>query len=192
MEKMKAADSFKQLRFRKSLNRLCLRSLVLLLLSSCDNKPSVEAIQNPVRIGHSENTYDLASSVDTKGYDERGIYKHFDCPDDLSFAPIDLRYWNKTPAISGVLPSNEDTRNGMAILHYEGYRDARPFYLNLPRLAYIYRPSQRKKEMVVVIQIVQTSMDTVVGYRYLSGGCGGSLFRDFHFLTEEEIKKEMH
>ena len=189
---MKAAESFKQLRFRKSLTHLRLPAAVLLLLSSCDDKASIEELQNPVRIDPSENTYDPGSSIDTKGYDETGIYKNFDCPDDLSFAPIDLRYWNKTPAVNGRLPTYKETRNGLAIHHYKGYPDARPFYMKLPKLAYTYSPSQRKKELVVVIQIVQTSMDTVVGYRYLSGGCGGSVFRDFHFLTEDEIKKEMH
>lgn len=189
---MKAADIFKQLRFRKLLKSLYFPTVFLLLLSSCDDKPDIEAIQYPASNNSSENRYYPGFAFDTKGYDEQGIYKHFDCPDDTSLSPIDIRYWDKTPAISGVLPSFEDTRNGMALLHYEGYSDARPFYLNLPRLAYTYSQSKRKKELVVVIQIVQTSTDTVVGYRYLSGGCGGSLYHDFHFLTEEEIKKEMH
>jgi hypothetical protein len=45
-----------------------------------------------------------------------------------------------------------------------------------------------KAGIVVVIQIVQTAKDTIVGYRYLTGGCGGSAFHDFHFLTDSEVK----
>ena len=36
-----------------------------------------------------------------------------------------------------------------------------------------------------------TAKDTIVGYRYLTGGVGGSTFHDFRFLTEEEVKKAM-
>jgi hypothetical protein len=59
----------------------------------------------------------------------------------------------------------------------------------LPRLASIYSNRTKQYETVVVIQMVQTAKDTVVGYRYLTGGCGGSLFRNFHFLTVSEIQK---
>jgi hypothetical protein len=61
----------------------------------------------------------------------------------------------------------------------------------LPKLAYVKNPSTGKNNLVIVIQIVQTAQDTVVGYRYLTGGVGGSVFHDFHFLTEDEVKKEM-
>jgi len=41
----------------------------------------------------------------------------------------------------------------------------------------------------IVIQIVQTEKETVAGYRFLTGGNGTHDFRDFHFLTDSEIKK---
>lgn len=67
--------------------------------------------------------------------------------------------------------------------------------MQLPKLARYINPSlssidsPRKDELVVVVQIVQTPEDTIVGYRFLSGGVGGSVYRDFHFLTDEEVKE---
>lgn len=61
--------------------------------------------------------------------------------------------------------------------------------MTLPKLAYYKNASTGKDNLVVVIQIVQTAKDTVVGYRYLTGGVGGSVFHDFRFLTDEEVKK---
>ncbi len=58
-------------------------------------------------------------------------------------------------------------------------------------MPYVIKLAYRNDDLVVVIQIAQTAKDTIVSFRYLTGGCGGSKFHDFHFLTHEEVKKEM-
>lgn len=175
-------------------------SFSLCFLLACTKNESTET-QKPFAVGEmypAANTDDIKDytqdSVDTKG--ERGgeIYTHFDCPDSRFFSPIDIKTWDKTPVVNGRLPTYEETLDGMSIHHYGEKENAyvKPYTMTLPKLASIYRPSTGKDEIVLVIQIVQTYKDTVVGYRYFSGGCGGSLFRDFHFLTDEEIKKAVY
>ncbi|MFL5752794.1 MAG: hypothetical protein ACJ76F_05260 [Bacteroidia bacterium] len=128
----------------------------------------------------------------TKGYWNNGeIISHWDCPDSRFFLPIDIRSWDKTPAVNGRLATYEETMNGTAIHHYGEKRipDVKPYNMTLPKLAWRYNPSIGRDEIVVVIQIVETAQDTIAGFRYLTGGCGGSTLRDFHFLTTEEIKE---
>lgn len=130
----------------------------------------------------------------TLGFYENGkIINEFDCPDAVTlFVPIELALWKKTPAVNGRLPNCEETKNGTAIAHYGGNPKVKAYPLLLPKLAYtLDRHTGEYKDLVVVIQIAQTETDTVVGYRYLNGGCGGSRFRNFHFLDESEIKKEI-
>lgn len=128
----------------------------------------------------------------TKGYWENGqIITEFNCPDSRFFPPIDIKSWDKTPVVNGRFPTYKETMNGTSIHHYgeKENREVRPYYLTLPKLAYHYNPSLGRDEIIVVIQIVQTAKDTIVGYRYLTGGVGGSVFRDFRFLTDDEVKK---
>ena len=89
-------------------------------------------------------------------------------------------------------PSYAETMNGTSIHHYGEKKNSliKPYSMLLPKLAYLKTSSENNK-LVIVIQIVQTAQDTVVGYRYLTGGVGGSAFHNFHFLTEDEVKKEM-
>lgn len=189
------------------MNQLTLFSLsiiVLFSLQSCDKVVANEKTKdtnkteskdnNTISASENKTTYDLNHVVysDTKGMGAAGdIFTSFDCPDALDFAPIDIRNWDKTPVVNGRLPTYEETHNGMSIHHYggEANKAVKVYHITLPRLASIYSQRTKQYETVVVIQIVQTAKDTVVGYRYLTGGCGGSLFKDFHFLTIPEIQK---
>jgi hypothetical protein len=127
------------------------------------------------------------------GYEPDGtMYTHFDCPDDLSFPPVPIKFWDKVPVVNGRLPTYDEVKYGMAIHHYGGLANpyVKPYDdITLPKLAYVPRPSTGKEELVIVIQIVRSYTDTVAGYRYLTGGVGGSLLRNFRFLTDEEVKK---
>ncbi len=128
----------------------------------------------------------------TKGFFENGdIIRDFDCPDSRFFPPVDINDWHKVPVVTGRLPRYAETMNGTAIAHYgEKANDkVKPYNMSLPRLAYYNNPQTGKETLVIVIQVTQTATDTVVGYRYLTGGCGGSAFYRFHFLTKEEVKK---
>jgi hypothetical protein len=174
--------------------------IVLLSLQSCDKAITNEKITDTTKVDAKTNTtevkpvYDLNHVVysDTKGISIGGdIFTMFDCPDDLNFPPISIKHWDKISVVNGRLPTYEETHNGMSIHHYGGEANKAVTIYNmiLPRLASIYSNRTKQYETVVVIQMVQTAKDTVVGYRYLTGGCGGSLFKNFHFLTVSEIQK---
>ena len=82
-------------------------------------------------------------------------------------------------------------KTGHLFIYYDINKtpDAKAYDTTLPKLASFFCPATKKEETVIVIQIVQTKKDTVVGYRFLTGGNGTHDFRDFHFLTDNEIKK---
>ncbi len=141
--------------------------------------------------------YTIEAYNNTKGILSTGeVITHFYCPDAINeFPPIDIKSWNKVPAVNNRFPTYEETLNGTAIHHYgeKPSKLVKAYSLSLPKLARYIGPvsttiaSPKKDELVVVIQIVQTPADTIVGYRFLSGGVGGSKIRDYHFLTEHEI-----
>lgn len=180
----------------KKNNYLFVVLISLSLIMSCnDNKISNVSVNNEIvyppkqKVEYSSEAYNS-----TKGYYNNGeIIKEFDCPDDKNFPPVDVKSWKKIPVVNDRLPTYEETTNGTAIFHYGEKKNSvvKPFYMSLPKLAYITNPLTNLNEIVIVIQIVQTANDTIVGYRYLTGGCGGSLFHNFNFLTDNELKKEM-
>ena len=99
------------------------------------------------------------------------------CPGDKDFPPVDIKLWDKVPAanlISSVIHPDS------SIKHYNMF---------LPKLASFYNPNTKKTDTVIVIEILQSRKDTLVGYRYITGGVGTHLFRDFHFLTDSEVQK---
>ena len=110
------------------------------------------------------------------------------CPDAIKeFPPIEIGSWNKVPVVTGRLK----LQDVLGLIHYDQMINlhAKPYNMTLPKLAFFYCPYTKRQETVVVVQIVQTEKDTVVGYRYLTGGVGTYNFRNFHFLTDDEIKK---
>lgn len=173
----------------------------IMSLQSCDdvsNAPDAATLFNKNK--HADSlTYMPDEYNHTKGYCENGdIICIFYCPDAVSeFPPIDIKLWDKVPAVNGRLPTYEETKNGTAIHHYgEKTTDLiKPYPMALPKLARYIGPSSistntpKKNELLVVIQIVQTTKDTIVGYRFLTGGVGGSKISDYHFLNDEEVKK---
>jgi hypothetical protein len=114
------------------------------------------------------------------------------CPDNVKmFPPVDIKSWNKVPVVNGRIPTREETQNGTSLIYINKFEtpDAKPYDMTLPKLASFFSSYTKKEETVIVIQIVQTAKDTVVGYRFLTGGNGTNDFRDFHFLTDNEINK---
>ena len=126
----------------------------------------------------------LASCTQKKQRDRKSVAE--------LFPPIPIKEWEKTPVVNGRLPTKEDIDKGTALLYYPNPgRDVKAYDMKLPKLAYYSYPKSGKKELVVVIQIVQSKQDTVVGYRPLTGLNGASVFSHFQFLTDEEVKKLM-
>lgn len=174
--------------------------------ASCSNESTAESPKTPYLSGLEDTTKvnDSMVTIDTEGYMDNGqIVSRFDCPDSRFFPPIDLKNWEKTPVVNNRLPTYKETINGTSIHTYGGSKNknVKPYHITLPRLAYfINGPGQVmpdssahkmvvKPQLVVVIQVVQTLTDTLVGYRYLTGGVGGSFYRDFRFVDHEEANK---
>jgi hypothetical protein len=186
-----------------------LLTVTLWLIQACTNKQPKEMTQSitePYVKSISKPAASIYAYNKTKGYSENGqIITDFDCPDSRFFPPIDIKSWNKTPVVNGRFPTYEETMNGTSIHHYgeKENPNVKPYNMTLPKLAYINGPTKKyvlgskiydrvmQTEVVVVIQIIQTATDTIVGYRYLTGGCGGSKFYKLRFLTGEEVKREV-
>lgn len=176
----------------KRISSFVIYSSAISIFVSCSNTEATQPITQ-------NKNYTTEQYNNTKGYWPTGqIITKFYCPDAVTeFPPIDLKTWDKTPAVSGRLPTYEETMNGTSIHHYgeKATKLVKAYNMQLPKLARYINPSlssidsPRKDELVVVVQIVQTPEDTIVGYRFLSGGVGGSVYRDFHFLTDEEVKE---
>ena len=173
------------------------------IISSCANKAAMEkqntqSLENAKVYNDFEHVftnvkYSGPVEYDNfKGYWENGdIITSWDCPDSKYFPPISLKDWDKTPVVNGRFPTFDEILQGISIHHYgeKENPDVKPSGIILPKLAYCYSHTTKKMELVVVIQMVQTAKDTIVGYRYLTGGVGGALIEAFHFLTEDEIAK---
>ncbi|HQS06732.1 MAG: hypothetical protein B7X86_08910 [Sphingobacteriales bacterium 17-39-43] len=126
----------------------------------------------------------LVSCAETKQRDQKSVAE--------LFPPIRVKEWERTPVVNGRLPTKEEIDNGTALLYYPNPgSDVKAYDMKLPKLAYYSYPKSGKKELVVVIQIVQSKQDTVVGYRPLTGLNGASVFSHFQFLTDEEVKELM-
>ena len=130
----------------------------------------------------------LSSYVSLKAQDKNNWWH---CPDNRMFPPVNIKSWNKVPVVNGRLPTLKETENGTSLIYYKKNQNinTKAYNTTLPKLASFFCPYTKKNETVIVIQIVQTATDTVVGYRYLTGGNGTYDFRVFHFLTDEEVKK---
>ncbi len=185
----------------KTVHLSAIAIIIITSVISCNNT-STNAPDADKLFGKTEKTsasYNKDAYNNTKGCCENGdIIPNFYCPDAVSnFPPINIKEWEKVPAVNGRLPTYEETINGTAIHHYgeKANNVIKPYPMTLPKLArYIGTASisinsPKKDELVVAIQIVQTAKDTIVGYRFLTGGVGGSKISDYHFLNDEEIKK---
>ncbi len=138
------------------------------------------------------NNYNDKPKSTRKLNPDRDKNNWWNCPDNIKgFPPLDIKDWNKAPALNRRLPTYEETENGTSLILYDSivYPDAKAYDIDLPRLASFANPYTGIKDTVIIIQVVQTNFDTIVGYRYLTGGNGTYNFRAFHFLTDEEVKK---
>jgi hypothetical protein len=190
----------------KTVKFVFLLIIAIMFFQSCNEAQQGETLQQPYLTDLIDTTKanDTLITIDTDGYWDNGqIVSQFDCPDSRFFPSIDLKNWDKISVVNGRLPTYKETVNGTSIHTYGGTenKNVRPYKMTLPRLAYFVNGPGKivpdssahkmaiKPQLVVVIQVVQTLTDTLVGFRYLTGGVGGSYFRDFHFLNYEEANK---
>ncbi len=123
-------------------------------------------------------------------YDEKHPYGGWFCPDNLGgFPPMDIQNLGELNVISNRLPTKEETNNGTSLIHVdiEKYPDARPLDIDLPRLAWSYSGHIERNELVIVIQAIVVGEDTVVGFRYPTGGNGSAWLAEVTFLSDQEV-----
>jgi hypothetical protein len=91
-------------------------------------------------LSYTQDAYD-----NTKGCCENGdIVTYFYCPDAVStFPPIDMKDWDKVPAVNGRLRTYKETMNGTAIHHYgeKANNLIKPYPMTLPKLARYVGPA---------------------------------------------------
>ena len=143
---------------------------MLLVVSSCSSQ---------------DNSTEQAETNKSEPHRYGGWY----CPDNFGFVPVDIKELSEVPAISDRLPTQEELNNKMSLINVdtEKYPDARALEMDLPRLGRINSPYKGIRELVIVIQAIVVSGDTVVGYRFPNGGNGSAWLSDVSFLSESEV-----
>lgn len=162
----------------KSLITLC-----ILCLST-----SISCSQNAATI-ENNNTEEPAEKVETKEQ-EPHRYGGWYCPDNLNgFPAVDIRNWQSVPVVNGRMATKEETQNGTSLIFVdkEKYPDAKPLDIEMPKLARYYNRSSRKEEIIIVIQALNISNDSIVGFRYLNGGNGSARLNEVTFLSTDEV-----
>jgi hypothetical protein len=137
---------------------------------------------------HQETITEEAEPVASKK-DEPHRYGGWYCPDNFGFAPVDIQKLDEVPAIADRLPTQQELQDHKAliIVDTQKYPDARALKMDLPRVARIYSEGTGMSELVIIIQAIVVSGDTVVGYRFPNGGNGSAWMSDVTFLSEDEV-----
>lgn len=159
-----------------TLTILCLSTF----LSCAQNNKTVEnsKVENPTE------------RVNTKKQ-EPHKYGGWYCPDNLNgFPAVDINNWKSVPVVNGRMATKEETQNGTSLIFVddEKYPDAKPLDIKMPKLARYYNDHSGKKELVIVIQAVNISNDSIVGFRYLNGGNGSARLNEVKILSDNEIE----
>ncbi len=155
-----------------------LTAISIIILPSCANEPKSE-IQKKESLSYINTTYT----------------QDWDCPDNLDFPAIELKDWHKVPVVNGRFPTKTETENGTSLLFINKSSDAdlntaALYPMTLPKLAYFLNPRTQKKEIVIIIQLVQFSDYVWAGLRYVTGGNASTKLDKLQLLTDEEVKKE--
>lgn len=162
-----------------------LLSLIIIAFGSLTSCGQPENLDDQVNVAMNVN--DHAEAGDQQPHSFGGWY----CPDNLrGFPPMDIRDLDKVPVVTGRLPTREETGNGTSLMYVDlqEHPDAKPLAMHLPRVATMVSPQNGMTEQVIVIQAIVVGRDTVVGYRFPSGGNGSARFREVTFLTDQEVK----
>ena len=113
------------------------------------------------------------------------------CPDNLNgFPAVDINEWESVAVVNGRMATREETQNGTSLIFVdeEKYPNAQPLDIRMPKLARYYNHASGKKEIIIVIQALNISNDSIVGFRYLNGGNGSARLNEVKLLSDSEIK----
>jgi hypothetical protein len=103
---------------------------------------------------------------------------------------INIKSWEKTPSINDRIATNDDVESGVAVYSVEkGGSEHKAYNTQLPKLAYLMDTATKKEELVVVIQIENTSQGIIAGYRNLEGGNGVCFLYELKILDEQKAKQ---
>jgi len=111
------------------------------------------------------------------------------CPDNFGFTPVDIQNLSAVPAIEDRLPTEQELEDHKSLIKVdvEKHPDARALEMDLPRVATIRSGRIGMDELIIVIQAIVVSGDTIVGYRFPNGGNGSAWLSDVSFLSSEEV-----
>ncbi len=126
------------------------------------------------------------------GFSKPQEYIGWHCPDNLSgFPPIDIQDYAKLKVVADRLPTLEETSNGTSLMYFNTAKipDARPLKMTLPQVARIHSQHTGFNELIIVIQAAVAGTDTVLGFRYPSGGNGSARLGEATFLSDAEVAK---
>lgn len=118
-------------------------------------------------------------------------YGGYYCPDNLGgFPAVDINNWKGVPVVNGRMATKEETQNGTSLIFVDldKYPDTKPLDIRMPKLARYYNEYSKKEEIIIVIQALKISNDSVVGFRYLNGGNGSAYLEKVRFLSDKEIE----
>lgn len=164
----------------KSITLLTLALFIGTSLVSCSSSNSQETVTKDPLPTPVENNKKV------KPHQYGGWY----CPDNLTgFPAVDIDQWKNVPVVNGRLATQEETRNGTSLIlvDTEEYPNAKPLEMTMPKLARFYNHSSKKEELIIVIQAINVSNDSILGFRYLNGGNGSARINEVNFLSDEEI-----
>lgn len=157
-------------------------STCLLFLFGCTNAENQSTTKETVTTTEKDKECTTKKSTHKYG----GWY----CPDNVyGFPPINLKDWTNVPVIENRLPTQEEVQTESSLIYIDKvkYPDAKAVNIKLPQLAKFFNHSSQKNEIIIVIQALEVEGDTVLGFRYLNGGNGSSLYHEVTFIDEKEV-----
>jgi hypothetical protein len=154
----------------------------LIVLGSCSKQTNVTTTTD------SASTKKSMQTVEPQPHNYGGWY----CPDNLNgFPAVDIANWKNVPVVNGRMATEEETHNGASLINVdlEKYPNTTVLDITLPKMASIYNKNTARDELIIVIQAINVSNDSIVGFRYLNGGNGSARLDEIKFLSDSEIKK---
>lgn len=154
----------------------------LLFLFGCTNAENQPTTKETVKTTEKDKECNTKKSTHKYG----GWY----CPDNVyGFPAVNLKDWANVPVIKNRLPTEEEVQTESSLIYIDKvkYPDAKVMDMKLPQLAKFFNRSSQKNEVIIVIQAIEVEGDTVLGFRYLNGGNGSSLYHEVTFIDEQEV-----